>query len=980
MTRPLTASARDAANENLVSSWLAGVIDHVAHLLPEQAPLHAFVHHNTLHAFEHLPFKDAVVEASRLLGTEPYQGEEQFAQHVASGRILERDIREVLRCDGASDNPVFAGGPSEFEFRRLRLLHWIKVPAVDQIPWYLEEAGGLTRFSELVSDDARQRFVEPRAGGGGNEEIGLLLGALWKRLVTHAPVRIEQPKSKRLRDRLFQQLNIDTDEWTHPVLIRFTASYLDQGVSYWPMPHRDQGMLSAFRRIYGRRGTPLPPCFRGLTAALREQDEENWSPDATVEWALGQMGVSIADRSSVIQETLLSLRGWAGMVRQTEMRPDRAPVEPVPARLKDYLAIQLLLDAFSADYLVHTNRSTPPPVGVEPEEPAKKNDIRLAYEAFVCAQLFGLNHYDLTPTVAKKWLDVIADFDEIERRRLLHLAYERRHRVGVLDGLAAHMQLPPAPTKEPAFQALFCIDDREESLRRQLEEIDPCCETFGYAGFYGVAMNYQGLDDIRSRPLCPVSTRPEHLVIEVAADDQRASLERYRRARKRRGKVAHALDVSSRSMARGGVLAAIAGLVSTVTLIGHSLFPRLTNRLARHWQHRSSPPPTRLRIERSDLEPRCDGLWLGYTRTEMADIVASALKTMGLVSFSPLVIVVGHGSSSLNNPHEAAHDCGATGGGRGGPNARAFAAMANHSAVRTMVAERGVQLPDDTWFVGAYHNTCDDSMTYYDEDLVPEWAVEPLELAKGALHRACVLDAHERCRRFEDTPLSIAPQNALRAAETHALDLGQPRPEYGHATNAVCVVGRRSRTKGLFLDRRAFLVSYDPSTDSDGAILGSLLASVGPVGAGINLEYYFSFVDPVGYGSGTKLPHNIVGLFGVMDGHASDLRTGLPWQMVEIHEPVRLLNIVEAKPSLLEALLVDNPSLATLVVNEWIQLVAWDPDSDAMWVYEAGGFRPYHPECLDGIVAANSVEYYSRSREHLPPASLADTSETKRAL
>src|SRR5690606_14867778 len=118
-----------------------------------------------------------------------------------------------------------------------------------------------------------------------------------------------------------------------------------------------------------------------------------------------------------------------------------------------------------------------------------------------------------------------------------------------------------------------------------------------------------------------------------------------------------------------------------------------------------------------------------------------------------------------------------------------------------------------------------------------------------------------------DLPIGRAPAHVAG----RAVDLGQPRPEYGHATNAVCIVGRRSRTRGLFLDRRAFLVSYDPGGDPTGELLADLLAAVGPVCAGINLEYYFSRIDPAGYGCGTKLPHNIAGLLGVMDGHASDL-------------------------------------------------------------------------------------------------------------
>jgi uncharacterized protein YbcC (UPF0753/DUF2309 family) len=294
--------------------------------------------------------------------------------------------------------------------------------------------------------------------------------------------------------------------------------------------------------------------------------------------------------------------------------------------------------------------------------------------------------------------------------------------------------------------------------------------------------------------------------------------------------------------------------------------------------------------------------------------------------------------------------------------------MANDRRVRQRLWERNFIIADSTWFVGAYHNTCDDSMTYYDEDLLPMHMAEALEDVKVAMADACRLDAHERCRRFESAPLILDPESALIHAEAHAYDLAQPRPEYGHATNAVCIVGRRERTRGLFLDRRAFLVSYDPESDQTGAILAQLLRAVGPVGAGINLEYYFSFVDPTGYGCGTKLPHNIVGLIGVMDGHASDLRTGLPWQMVEIHEPLRLLTIVEAKTATLERILRDEPALANLVNNAWIQLVAWDPDGEALAVYERGEFRSYAPENPAIAVVDRSMDFYFGRRGHLSPA------------
>jgi uncharacterized protein YbcC (UPF0753/DUF2309 family) len=285
-----------------------------------------------------------------------------------------------------------------------------------------------------------------------------------------------------------------------------------------------------------------------------------------------------------------------------------------------------------------------------------------------------------------------------------------------------------------------------------------------------------------------------------------------------------------------------------------------------------------------------------------------------------------------------------------------------------MLAGRGLHIPVSTWFLGAYHNTCDDSMTYYDEDLVPVRLRVELRAIQDAMAEACRLDAHERCRRFESSSTRISVSRALDHARVHAANLAEPRPEYGHATNAVCIVGRRERTRGLFLDRRAFLVSYDPTQDPGGAILESLLLSVGPVGAGINLEYYFSFVDPVGYGCGTKLPHNITGLIGVMDGYGSDLRPGLPWQMVEIHEPVRLLNIVEARPALLEKILEAQPGLRRLIGNGWIQVVAWDPDSHALFEFHQGSFRRYRPEESAIPIVERSIGHYQGRREHLGPA------------
>ncbi len=277
-----------------------------------------------------------------------------------------------------------------------------------------------------------------------------------------------------------------------------------------------------------------------------------------------------------------------------------------------------------------------------------------------------------------------------------------------------------------------------------------------------------------------------------------------------------------------------------------------------------------------------------------------------------------------------------------------------------------IHLPDDTLFVAAHHNTCDESVTYFDLDQIPSSHHPDFEQAKTAIEEACRRNAHERCRRFVSAELSISPEAALKHVQNRSEDLSQVRPECGHATNAVCLVARRSRSLGLFLDRRAFLTSYDPAVDDqDCTVLTRILQAAIPVCAGINLEYYFSFVDPIGYGCGTKLPHNIVSLLGVMNGAASDLRPGLPWQMVEIHEPVRCLFVIETSPEKILKILERNPALGRLFFNDWVQLATLDPDSSTIHVLQQGRFELYLPETDKLPVVKSSVDWYRGWRDHL---------------
>jgi uncharacterized protein YbcC (UPF0753/DUF2309 family) len=449
-------------------------------------------------------------------------------------------------------------------------------------------------------------------------------------------------------------------------------------------------------------------------------------------------------------------------------------------------------------------------------------------------------------------------------------------------------------------------------------------------------------------------------------------LERRRLRRRLLGQMTQQSFLSSRTLVRGWLSTSALGLLSAVPLIGNLLAPRRYAQL-REWLNKAflPQPRTELTLMRNTAQSQgaVTGLLTGFAPAEKTERVASVLGPAGLTRhFARVVMVLGHGSSSLNNPHESAHDCGACGGRRGGPNARLFAAMANRPEVRERLRERGIDIPANTCFIGGYHDTCNDEVELYDLDALPATHQADLERVRESLEKARVRDAHERARRFESCPADAQPAEALRHVEERSEHLAQPRPEYGHCTNAVCIVGRRSLTRGLFLDRRAFLASYDAGQDPDDQSLAAVLAAVVPVCAGISLEYYFSFVDNDRYGCGTKLPHNVTGLVGVMDGHASDLRTGLPWQMVEIHEPVRILFVVETTTERLMKVVNASAALRQVVGNRWIRLATIDPGSGRVHVRRDSGFEEFDGPVERLPVALSSAEWYSGKLQHLPMA------------
>lgn len=353
----------------------------------------------------------------------------------------------------------------------------------------------------------------------------------------------------------------------------------------------------------------------------------------------------------------------------------------------------------------------------------------------------------------------------------------------------------------------------------------------------------------------------------------------------------------------------------------------------------------KLTVENKSLDDVEDGLQVGFTIDEMTTRIENFLRGIGLIDhFSEIVYMVAHGSSSANNPHHGAHDCGACSGRPGGVNARVFAIMANHPKVRANLLAHGIVIPDTTIFIGAMHDTASDLIRFYDDENLNASQKQLHIASKKQFEDALDLNAKERSRRFASIDTNQNIKKIRKAIEDRSVSLFEPRPELGHGTNTLAIIGRREVTRGLFLDRRAFLNSYDYRTDLDGKYLANVMAPIGVVCGGINLEYYFSRVDNVKLGCGIKLPHNVVGLVSVANSSDGDLRPGLPWQMIEPHDPIRLLVIVEHFPEVVLKVIKSNDAMFEWYKNEWVHIVALNPETQEFHYLRHEHFVHYNVE------------------------------------
>lgn len=695
------------------------------------------------------------------------------------------------------------------------------------------------------------------------------------------------PRVGQLRARWKDEHKVDLDNLVQPLLFRILASYLDQGIALWHFPFVDQGLVSAIRTL---EKNSFSSFFKSKRAKQLLHSE-----DLSIENLLTIVVGNPDYYSNYLFDQQYTHKGWSGMVGAVEENQNSIFYKK-NIKLEDLILLELLLEI---DALEST---------------------------------LGKDWKPLAANLKQKPMDYLSDVKTGELEEILQLWQEAFEWDYYDEVLSAVSQLSTntilVDNKDVSFQAMFCIDDRECSLRRHLESVDEKCETLGAPGFFGAAIYFQPFGGKFYDKNCPVALTPKHLIKEIETKQIRA------------GQVFH--SQKTHSLFTGFMLALSLGLVSGFRMIFDLFNPKMQPDISNAFAHMDVEGT--LLIESQEPAQTENDLQVGYQVSEMVDIVESMLKGIALTeSFASIVYVVAHGSSSANNPHHGAHDCGACSGRPGAVNARVFAHMANHPKVREELKNRGLSIPETTQFLGAMHDTSSDEIAFYDESILNSVNKANHNLYKEKFEKALDQNAKERARRFASIDIRKDINKVRNEIRKRAVSYFEPRPELGHGTNALCHVGSREKLKGLFLDRRAFLQSYDYRSDPDGTLLSQVLGPLPAVCGGINLEYYFSRMDIEKMGAGTKLPHNVTGLIGVTNSTDGDLRTGLPLQMIENHDPVRLLMMIEHRPEIILKVIQSSQEMYDWFDKGWLHLVAISPDDNKLYHFNQGKFELYVP-------------------------------------
>jgi len=656
-------------------------------------------------------------------------------------------------------------------------------------------------------------------------------------------------------------------EVTHQIS-QFCGAYFDQGQANW-RPDRTQSLYSSWLQTSRKDvGIGLLMQTSGIHRKFEQLPE---TPEALLDLAVDEMALTETSLTAYFHSLLLSINGWASWCAYIEWQAQlkQSPHnEPVLQLLAIRLAWELVLYRYYKGLQWHTDWT---------------NNLNIDNQR--------IEQHRQQQSLLWVW------------QRAAELAYQNQ----LLEKISQHQQkMKPSSADRPNLQAVFCIDVRSEVIRRHLESQNSHIQTLGFAGFFGLPVSYKPNGSHYERPQLPGLLAPAFSISETSDPAKRQPLS-FGQTWQHFKQDAPATFTFVESAG----LAYMIKLLRNSFNIGHGGQDPLAD------GGKSEPPIIR---------HHCDS---GQTVSleEKVKIASGVLRGMNLTrNFAPLVLMVGHGSHSRNNPQRAGLDCGACGGHTGEVNSRALAHLLNEQDVRKGLLDQGIEIPVDTCFIPALHNTTTDAIDLFDEALYQQTYSLNLEAIVPWLEKASASAATERSQKLSPQPQAKTQQSV----QERSCDWSQVRPEWGLANNAAFIVAPRSLTRSLDLEGRTFLHDYEAEHDPNFGVLEQIITAPMIVTHWINLQYYASVVDNDRYGSGNKVLHNVVGgNIGLFEGNGGDLRTGLALQSLHngrdwVHQPLRLSVLIQAPAEVILEIVNRHPHVQQLVDNEWLYLFQID--------------------------------------------------------
>ena len=669
-----------------------------------------------------------------------------------------------------------------------------------------------------------------------------------------------------------QKLNTNNQQRSlDQIMVKWLMVFLDEGLAEWQMPNKEKGFYAAWRKLalYDKEINIDAKKDIPETAALALQNV--LAPFSTIEI------------DAIFEYHLAALPGWVGYIKhrqdnQTEWQ------KIYPITITDYLAVRLTIAAANADAIL-------------PAKTQVENQT---------------SHVHLQYIFLKAW--------------------EKSWQTNLVKNLKLAQNLNPSVAKNniPEAQFVFCIDTRSELIRRNVEQVGNY-ETFGYAGFFGIAMDYKSPENGLTRKSCPPIVTSAYKVIETPQEGKSTAFTKYQTKQETKHFSNYFLRRMKNMLPSAFGYVEGSGLFYGGSLLSRTLVPAAT------YNSKKENEASFENCCEATIQPNSDedSALNDISLTEKVGIVKGAFDGMGWQEFAPLVLFVGHGSHTANNAFGSSLDCGACAASPGRHNARMLAALANLPEVRMeLLLKHQLEIPSTTFFLGAEHNTTTDEILIFDNAL-PQSHQSQLEMLRKSLDKAQETATAERLQNNTNS-IAIAHKKATNWSET--------RPEWGLAKNAGFIIGPRSLTSNFHMDGNCFLNSYSWKLDTDGSILTGIMQGPMVVTQWINNHYYFSTVDNENFGSGSKITHNITGKFGVVQGNGGDLKMGLPLQSVKetdskmYHEPLRLSVVIQAPKDRVQTILLQNENLKALLDNEWIYLLVMDPTlENTFFQYEKNG-------------------------------------------